>query len=43
MKAMTISEAFRTLIGEREIKQAFFSTYSFEPDFFELEVLPMLL
>lgn len=43
MKAMTISEAFRTVIGEREIKQAFFSTYSFEPDFFELEVLPMLL
>lgn len=43
MKAMTISEAFRTVIGEREIKQAFFTTYSFEPDFFELEVLPMLL
>jgi hypothetical protein len=43
MKAMTISEAFRTVIGDREIKQAFFSTYSFEPDFFELEVLPMLL
>lgn len=43
MKAMTISEAFRTAIGEREVMLAFFSTYSFEPDFFELEVLPLLL
>lgn len=43
MKAMTISEAFRTAIGDREVMQAFFSTYSFEPDFFELEVLPLLL
>lgn len=43
MKAMTISEAFRAVIGEREVMQAFFSTYSFEPDFFELEVLPLLL
>lgn len=43
MEAMTISEAFRTAIGEREVMQAFFSTYSFEPDFFELEVLPLLL
>jgi len=43
MKAMAISEAFRTAIGEREVMLAFFSTYSFEPDFFELEVLPLLL
>lgn len=43
MKAMTISETFRTAIGEREVMLAFFSTYSFEPDFFELEVLPLLL
>lgn len=43
MKAMSISEAFRAVIGEREVIQAFFSTYSFEPDFFELEVLPLLL
>jgi len=42
MKAMTISEAFRAVIGEREVMQAFFSTYSFEPDFFELEVLGLL-
>jgi len=43
MKALTISEAFRAVIGEREVMQAFFTTYSFEPDFFELEVLPLLL
>jgi len=43
MQAMTISEAFRSAIGEREVMQAFFSTYSFEPDFFELEVLPLVL
>lgn len=43
MKALTISEAFREVIGEREVVQAFFTTYSFEPDFFELEVLPLLL
>lgn len=43
MKALTISEAFRSVIGEREVEQAFFTTYSFEPDFFELEVLPLLL
>ncbi|RRW11925.1 hypothetical protein EGJ43_19005 [Stutzerimonas stutzeri] len=43
MKALTISEAFRAVIGDREVVQAFFTTYSFEPDFFELEVLPLLL
>lgn len=43
MKALTISEAFRTVIGDREVRQALFTTYSFEPDFFELEVLPLLL
>ena len=43
MKALTISEAFRSVIGEREVEQAFFTTYSFEPEFFELEVLPLLL
>lgn len=43
MKALTISEAFRAVIGDREVVQAFLTTYSFEPDFFELEVLPLLL
>lgn len=43
MKSLTISEGFKRAIGEREVKSAFFSTYCFEPDFFELEVLPLLL
>lgn len=43
MKALTISEAFRTQIGSRNVLRGFFSTYSFEADFFELEVLPLLL
>ncbi len=43
MKAMTISEAFRTVIGEREVMLGFFTTYCFEPDFFELEVIPLVL
>lgn len=43
MKAHTISDAFRRCIGEREVSFAFFTTYSFEPDFFELEVIPLLL
>lgn len=43
MKAHTISHAFRRCIGEHEVSFAFFSTYSFEPDFFELEVIPLLL
>ncbi|MDO8310778.1 MAG: phospholipase D-like domain-containing protein [Sideroxyarcus sp.] len=43
MKSLTISEGFRRAIGEREVTRAFFSTYCFEPDFFELEVMPLLL
>ena len=43
MKAQTISDAFRACIGEREVTSAFFTTYNFEPDFFELEVIPLLL
>ena len=43
MKSLTISEGFRQAIGARPVKRAFFSTYSFEPHFFELEVLPLLL
>lgn len=43
MKSLTISEGFKRAIGERDVKRAFFSTYCFEPDFFELEVLPLLL
>jgi len=43
MKHMTISEGFREAIGERRVERAFFSTYCLEPDFFELEVLPLML
>jgi len=43
MKNLTISEAFSRVIGDREVRHALFTTYSFEPDFFELEVLPLLL
>lgn len=43
MKHMTISESFREAIGDRRVERAFFSTYCLEPDFFELEVLPLML
>lgn len=43
MKHMTISEGFRDAIGDRRVERAFFSTYCLEPDFFELEVLPLML
>lgn len=43
MKSCTISEGFQKAIDGRRVKRAFFSTYSFEPQFFELEVLPLLL
>lgn len=43
MKSLTISEGFNRAIGERTVKSAFFSTYCFEPEFFELDVLPLLL
>lgn len=43
MKSMTISEAFQNALGGRRVERAFFSTYCLEPDFFELEVLPLML
>lgn len=43
MKSLTITEAFRQQIGTRRVERAFFATYAFEPDFFELEVMPLLL
>ncbi|APW47981.1 hypothetical protein [Rhodoferax antarcticus] len=43
MKSLTISESFKEAIGARTVKSAFFSTYCFEPDFFELDVVPLLL
>jgi hypothetical protein len=43
VKSETISQAFKEAIGERTVVRAFFSTYCFEPDFFELDVIPLLL
>lgn len=43
VKSLTITEGFRRAIGDRRVLHAFFTTFSFEPDFFELEVVPLLL
>lgn len=43
MKTAVISERLLELISERTVKAALFTTYTFEPDFFELEVIPLLL
>ena len=43
MKSLTISEGFKLALRERKVERAFFSTYCVDPDFFELDVLPLLL
>lgn len=43
LQSLTVTEAFRRAINERPVLHAFFTTFTFEPDFFELEVLPLLL
>lgn len=43
MKTAVISERLLELISERTVEAALFTTYTFEPDFFELEVIPLLL
>ncbi len=43
MNQAVISEGFLELIAGREVCAALFTTYAFEPDFFELEVIPLLL
>jgi hypothetical protein len=42
-RPVTITQKLLELIGDREVRAALFTTYTFEPDFFELEVIPMLL
>ena len=37
-----LSERLRDLIGNRRVKAAVFTTFSFDPGFFELHVLPTL-
>ena len=43
MDKLVITEGFLELIAGREVQAALFTTYTFEPDFFELEVIPLLL
>ncbi len=44
MEYTTISENFSAQIGEAErVVAALFTTYTFEPDFFEREVIPLML
>jgi hypothetical protein len=43
IRRAVISERLLELIAEREVQAALFTTYTFEPDFFELEVIPLLL
>lgn len=44
MELSTISDGFRAQIGERErVLAAVFTTYRFEPEFFEQEIIPLML
>jgi len=43
MDTAVISERLLELIAGREVKAAVFTTYTFEPEFFEIEVIPLLL
>jgi hypothetical protein len=44
MDTRTISEGFREQIGTgKKVVAALFTTYNFEPDFFEQEVIPLML
>ncbi len=43
MENAVVSDHLETLLADRQVKAAVFTTYNFEPDFFELEVIPLLL
>ncbi|HED13285.1 MAG TPA: hypothetical protein ENI62_06470 [Gammaproteobacteria bacterium] len=43
MDKAVITERFLELIAGRDVLAALFTTYTFEPDFFELEIIPLLL
>lgn len=43
MDSVVISEKLTELLKNRKIRAAVFTTYTFEIDFFELEVIPLLL
>ena len=38
----TLTEYFTKEIGSRKVTHALFTTYNFEPDFFETEIIPLL-
>ena len=43
MENAVVSDHLEMLLVDRQVKAAVFTTYNFEPDFFELEVVPLLL
>ena len=43
MENAVVSDHLGALLADRQVKAAVFTTYNFEPDFFELEVVPLLL
>lgn len=43
METVVITQRLLELIADRDVQAALFTTYTFEPDFFELEVIPLLL
>lgn len=43
MENAVVSEYLKELLVDCEVKAAVFTTYSFDPEFFELEVIPLLL
>ncbi|MCY4264938.1 MAG: phospholipase D family protein [Gammaproteobacteria bacterium] len=43
MDNAVVSDHLKMLIADRRVKAAVFTTFNFEPDFFELEVIPLLL
>jgi HKD family nuclease len=43
MESAVVSDRLSELIDDHEVLAGVFTTYTFEPDFFELEVIPLLL
>lgn len=43
MESAVVSDRLKELIDGAEVRAGVFTTYTFEPDFFELEVIPLLL
>ena len=43
MEAAVVSDYVKVLLDECEVEAGVFTTYTFDPEFFELEVIPLLL